>query len=137
VEVSATDGQSGDFSPQIIVNPLSPTRRVEKKGRKWKPVHDESWEEILRENLETMGAPEAEPAKKAGGIAEDGGASQAPAETPLPERNAEFAINSEADFERVIMDIKKMADEPEKLVESHLGVFIEPVQPGKWINSQG
>jgi hypothetical protein len=135
-EVSAMDRHGGDISPDIVVNPLSSTRRVEKKGRKWGAVHDANWDEILRENLEKIGAKVPEPVKKV---------DEAPSAEIMPETkddqgrdpDAEIIINNEEDLEKIMRDIKKMADDPEKLVESHLGVFIEPVPNGKWVNSQG
>jgi hypothetical protein len=135
-EVSAMDRQWGDISPDMVVNPLSSTRRVEKKGRKWGAVHDANWDEILRENLEKIGAKAPEPVQKI---------DEAPSAEIMPEAEdgqgqdsaAEIVINNEEDLEKIMKDIKKMADDPEKLVESHLGVFIEPVPNGKWVNSQG
>ena len=34
-------------------------------------------------------------------------------------------------------DIRRRADEPERLLESHLGIFTEPAPPGKMLDSQG
>ena len=138
-EVSAMDRQWGDISPDMIVNPLSSTRRVEKKGRKWGAVHDTNWDEILRENLEKIGANAPEQVKQVKIVDE------APSAEIMPETeddhghdlDADIVINNEEDLEKIMKDIKKMADEPEKLGESHLGVFIEPVPNGKWVNSQG
>jgi hypothetical protein len=135
-EVSTMDRQGSDISPDIVVNPLSSTRRVEKKGRKWGAVHDTNWDEILRENLEKIGANAPEPVKKV---------DEAPSAEVVSESgddqghslDAEITINNEEDFENIIKDIKRMADDPEKLIESHLGVFLEPVPNGKWVNSQG
>jgi hypothetical protein len=135
-EVSAMDRQ-WDVSPDLIVSSISSTRRVEKKGRKWGTLEDTSWEEVLRENLEKEGVSAPEPVK----LPDD--AQPAPVAEALEpaagkrDQSAKLTINSQEEFLRVIDDIKKMADDPEKLVESHLGVFIEPVPAGKWINSTG
>jgi hypothetical protein len=131
-EVSAMD-RRGD-APEISVNPLLSTRRVEKKGRKWRAVQDPSWDEALRENLEKIGAVAPETIKKTQEFKGNAG------ETPGNFQSAhdtELTINSAEDFEKVIDEIKKMADDPEKLVESHIKVFLEPVSNGKWVDSQG
>jgi hypothetical protein len=131
------DRQWGNLSPDLIVNPVSPTRRVEKKGRKWSSPHDTSWEEVLREKLEKEGVSAPEAVK----LPDDAqpvlvvDVQESPGEKH--DHSAKLTINSEEEFLKVIDDIKKMADDPEKLVESHLGVFIEPVPAGKWVNSTG
>jgi hypothetical protein len=126
----------GDSTSEIMVNPLSPIRRVEKKGRKWRALDDPSWDETFRENLEKVGVKPPEAPKR---VEEFNGETQEqipPEELPI-DRDAELTINSREDFEKVLGEIKKMADDPEKLVESHIKVFIEPVSNGKWIDSQG
>jgi hypothetical protein len=130
------DRQGRDIFPEFVVNPVSPIRRVEKKGRKWRELPDTSWEEMLRENLEKVGVNPPEPPLKVEEFQGGGLEGEKAEEVPLG-REAVLTIDSEEEFERVLDDIKKMADDPEKLVESHLKVFIEPVFNGKWVNSQG
>jgi hypothetical protein len=126
----------GDSASEIMVNPLSPIRRVEKKGRKWRALEDPSWDETFRENLEKVGVKPPEAPKRVEEFNEETREQVHPEELPI-DRDAELTINSSEDFERVLGEIKKMADDPEKLVESHIKVFIEPVSNGKWIDSQG
>ncbi|MDR1019200.1 MAG: hypothetical protein LBL73_00445 [Synergistaceae bacterium] len=126
----------GDAPSDFFINPITPLRRVEKKGRKWRAVPDASWDETLRENLEKIGASAPEALKKTEepkGEADDA----SPWNAPQNQGAEELMINSAEDFEKVIGEIKKMADEPEKLIESHIKVFIEPVSNGKWVDSQG
>jgi hypothetical protein len=132
--VSAVD-RHGDEASGIFINPVSPTRRVEKKGRKWRTVQDPSWDEALRENLENVGVTAPEMFKKTEEFR--GETRESPEQVVRRDREAELSINSAEDFEKVIGEIKKMADEPEKLVESHIKVFIEPVSNGRWVDSQG
>jgi hypothetical protein len=118
----------------IYVNPASPTRRVEKKGRKWRALEDPSWDEALKEHLEKIGASAPEALKKNEDLKVK--TSEAPAGYER-EQGTELCINSEEDFDKIIDEIKKMADDPEKLVESHIKVFTEPVSNGKLLDSQG
>lgn len=136
-EVSAMDRQWGDLSPGMIVNPISPTRRVEKKGRKLGTLEDTSWEEVLRENLEKEGVSAPEALKLPPEDVQSAHVAEVVEVAEKRDYSAKLTINSEEEFKQVLEEIKKMADEPEKLVESHLGVFIEPVLSGKWVNSSG
>jgi hypothetical protein len=130
------DRQGGDIIPEIAVSPISSTRRVEKKGRKWNDVQDLAWEETLRENLEKVGVKASEALKNVDEFQSGRVALDVPGDVPVV-LGDRLTINSEEEFETVIKDIRKLADNPEKLVESHLKVFIEPVANGKWVNSQG
>jgi len=37
----------------------------------------------------------------------------------------------------MMSEIRKLTDEPERLMESHLGVFTDPAPPGRVLNSRG
>jgi hypothetical protein len=124
------------MSSEFIVNSLSSTRRIEKKGRKWGAVHDAAWEEALRENLENVGVVSSAPIRLIEEPETMETMREAPEEVEL-EAGAELEIKTEEEFAQVIKEIKKMADDPEKLVESHLGIFLDPVPPGKLLNSKG
>ena len=41
------------------------------------------------------------------------------------------------EIDGMMNEIRRLTDEPERLLESHLGIFTEPAPPGKLINSQG
>lgn len=116
------------------ISPVSAARRIENKGRKGKAVPDASWDDVLRESLENVGVNPPKGIKQV----EEPTEPIAEMEPPNgPDLENGLPVGDEPNFEDMIEEIKKMANEPEKLVESHLGVFIEPVQPGKWVNSQG
>lgn len=116
------------------VPPVSKSTRVETKRRKGRAVRDPRWEDALRENIagvdassERRGEEEQNPREKTEGQAET---------TRTPLQNDEQRGRKE-DFEALIEEIKKMADHPEKLLDSHSSIFTEPVPPGKWVDSQG
>ncbi|GHV27138.1 hypothetical protein FACS1894167_01630 [Synergistales bacterium] len=115
-------------------------RGIEGKNSKDKRMHsqrDIDWNEIWLENLRKFGVSPAETAK--------------PDETNSVFMNdgTDMAVNREvdsdrapvkhsaADFDEMVAIIRGMILEPEKLLESHLGVFIEPAPPGKVLNAQG
>ncbi|MDR1514687.1 MAG: hypothetical protein LBS45_03250 [Synergistaceae bacterium] len=125
----------GDAASGFFINPVSPVRRVEKKGRKWRAIQDSSWEDTLRENLEKVGVTAPETLKKTEEFR--GETQESPEPSVQRDHETELSINSAEDFEKVIGEIKKMADDPEKLIESHIKVFIEPVSNGRWVDSQG
>ncbi|MDR0648695.1 MAG: hypothetical protein LBF92_05115 [Synergistaceae bacterium] len=124
-----------DAPSDFSIIPVTPLRRVEKKGRKWRAVPDASWDEAFRENLEKVGVSAPEALRKTEEFR--GGADDAALWDAPRDQGAELTIESAEDFEKVIGEIKRMADEPEKLIESHIKVFIEPVSNGRWVDSQG
>jgi hypothetical protein len=46
-------------------------------------------------------------------------------------------VRSDEEFDEMVAVIRGMILEPEKLLESHLGVFINPAPPGKVLNAEG
>lgn len=123
-----------DESSTRAVPPVSGPARVETKRRKGRVVPDPLWEEALRDNIEGVDA-------LSGRRGEEGQNPEEKAERNVPAARASVQDDErdkrEEDFEALIEEIKKMADNPEKLMDSHSAVFTEPVRPGKWVDSQG
>lgn len=119
------------------VNPLSPVRRIERKGRK-RETWLGGWREIFLEKLESVGLS---------GIVtvEDTAVATTTDSAPKPEgpiiiksaSGERLVIETKEQFDRVLLWIKSMADDPERLFECHLNLFIDPVPPGKLLNNSG
>ncbi|MDR3255031.1 MAG: hypothetical protein LBT31_05650 [Synergistaceae bacterium] len=116
------------------VNSQGYANRIESKNRKGKALSDNAWEEVWIENLEKNGLTDVEglkrtdethPAKTESSAADD-----------FLSARPDIAV-AEIKFEEIILGIRKMADDPEKLFESHLEVFVDPAPPGRVINSRG
>ena len=116
---------------QMAVKPL---KRIAPKSRKYGGLQDKSWEEVLRENLESKE-----------GICEASDERDEPrnlAREALSEKKASVSESTapqewELSCDAMIAEIRKMADSPEQLVDSHMGIMMEPVQSGKWVNAAG
>lgn len=105
-------------------------KRIRRKDRVRPLGEDSEWEEVLKENLETVNvdAPAAvrnEPAPPV---------SQTEREEPPPVRRS---VGEQPEPEELMRQIRTLADDPEKLLESHLGIFTAPVSNGKLLNSKG
>ena len=117
------------------VGGISPVRRIERKRKKLREG-DGVWRDVLSE---TLGSEHIVPPARV----ED---SREPSEVETPEQ-VEPALpelptrrdfdGSEHEFKRMIDEIRKMSDDPEGLMESHLSIFTDPAPPGKLLNSQG
>lgn len=127
------------FQALDAVVPLSPVRRIERKGKKKSTILGE-WREIFMEKLAgvdmtgVMTVESVDSSKKSAAVDEQF------AEPALVIRAADgtrLVIETQEDFERVLVLIQRLADEPERLLESHLNLFIEPAPPGKVLNSAG
>ncbi|MDR1482719.1 MAG: hypothetical protein LBI74_08850 [Synergistaceae bacterium] len=123
----------GELSVDAI-NAINSASRIESKGRKRKAISDANWEEVWLENLAKYGI------KAANEVGETAEALAAPPDADsaedFPGDDAEPTV-FEMGFEEMLTAIRKMADDPESLVESHLGVFTDPAPPGRMLNSQG
>jgi hypothetical protein len=109
--------------------------KVWQKGRKRAIVNDVAWREALAENMQRENVSPV--ALKSGGA----DASRKPERlTPQPQDDFAPRGGSELEgtsLESILRRIRSLSDDPEKLLESHLGIFIEPAPPGKVLNSQG
>lgn len=134
--MSSAREESNIFLTLSPIAPVIPVRRVERKGSK-KGTDVSSWREIFMDKLRKGGVAPVEPVDE---IFSDETAVVAP-EEPLSVMvippGEKLSIDSKEDFERVILMIRRMADNPEKLIESHLNLFTAPAPPGKMLNSAG
>jgi hypothetical protein len=127
--------QPGGSPLDITITPISPVRPIGAKGRKREATPDMTWREVLLENLQDgIHVPAIQMKEPDDPVAELG--EEVAFEEPPPTRSG-ITIETKAEFDNIIAEIRKMADEPEKLVLSHLGVFIDPAPPGRLLNSQG
>lgn len=114
------------------VGGVLPVRRIERKRKKLREG-DGVWRDVLSE---TLGSEHIAPPTRA----ED---SRESPEVGIPEQvEPELPVRrdfdgSEREFESMIDEIRKMSDDPEGLIESHLSIFTDPAPPGKLLNSQG
>lgn len=115
-----------------IVTPPLEVRRAKKK-RRGEDALAAPWCEALAQVLD---APTVIPADEVG--AERDASCERP-DTPsdLPHAAEKLKIDSAADFDRALGEIRKMADEPERLMESHLNVFLDPAPPGRLLSAKG
>jgi hypothetical protein len=123
----------GELSVDAI-NAINAANRVESKGRKRKAISDANWEEVWLENLAKYGIKATEE------VNETAEALASTLESEFVESfpgDADEPASFVMEFDDMITAIRKMADDPEKLVESHLGIFIDPAPPGRMLNSQG
>jgi hypothetical protein len=105
--------------------------RIVSKNMKDKSQFGASWEEVWLENLDKHGI---EDVKKAADPQPPAAPNEAADGVPLREEKTAIP---EMEFQEILTMIRKMADNPEKLFESHLGIFVNPTPPGKLLNSQG
>lgn len=129
--------QGDTHYPMIdVVNPLSPVRRIERKGRKKETLLG-GWREIFLEKLSGVGLSGVIMVENATMNSVGG---DAPTDSPVVLKGmsgAQLVIETEEQFEQVLSWIKSMADDPERLFECHLNLFIDPVPPGKLLNNSG
>ena len=108
--------------------------KVWEKGRKRRAVNDVAWKNALSEfmeNGEIAITPDTKQVKAAEPYAaprEDLPRERMERKEPLPRPD---------EIEGILKEIRKFTDEPERLLESHLGIFTEPAPPGKTLDSQG
>jgi hypothetical protein len=108
--------------------------RIESKNRKRRAQSDADWKEVWLENLEKFGIRRSGDLNK---VDEAQTRRVDPEIANTPAGSVGKLSTTEMKLEEVVSLIRKMADNPEKLLESHLGVFVEPAPPGKLLNSQG
>ncbi|MDR3332970.1 MAG: hypothetical protein LBT08_10125 [Synergistaceae bacterium] len=116
------------------ISAVDAANRIGSKGRKRRAISDAGWEEVWFENLEKYGIRATREIKETEETLAPAIEPETPEEFP---KDAEQFTKLEMKFEEIITAIRKMADDPEKLVESHLGVFVDPAPPGRLLNSQG
>ncbi|MDR3075977.1 MAG: hypothetical protein LBU26_01650 [Synergistaceae bacterium] len=116
------------------VNAANALNKVWEKGRKRRSVNDVAWSHALSEYIENEDIA-VTPALSGAKSPEQYAAPKddAPGERALHGRDLPDAdeINS------MMNEIRRLTDEPERLLESHLGIFTEPAPPGKMLDSQG
>ena len=135
--MSTGQSDSHVYSALNAIAPIAPARRIERKGKKKGTILG-NWREIFLEKLAGVDIAEVLPV-------EDIRAEQAKKDEPYDEPplviqirdGKRLIIETEEDFQNVLHMIQRLADDPEKLVESHLNLFIDPAPPGKMLNSQG
>ncbi|MDR1915872.1 MAG: hypothetical protein LBQ58_04770 [Synergistaceae bacterium] len=133
-------GQSGDLSkdlrsnPSPVVSDASEVNRVKKKGRKRGVVSDLAWKDALTESMEGMRIDAPESVEDRAESVKEVYRDESP-DSGLRENT--HTEGRKVEFDAMMKEIRKMAEDPEKLLESHLGVFTEPAPPGKILDSQG
>ena len=116
------------------VNAVNELNKVWEKGRKRRMVNDVAWRHALSEYMEhgdiaitkntrQVKAPDAYAAPR-----EDPPGDRGVSDKPLPEAK---------EIDGMMSEIRRLTDEPERLLESHLGIFTEPAPPGRMLDSQG
>ncbi|MDL2263338.1 hypothetical protein LJC31_01655 [Synergistaceae bacterium OttesenSCG-928-I11] len=119
------------------IAPIAPARRIERKGKKKGTILG-NWREIFLEKLAGVDIAEVLPVEDV--RAEQAKKDESYDEPPLiiqVRDGKRLTIETEEDFQNVLHMIQRLADDPEKLVESHLNLFTDPAPPGKMLNSQG
>lgn len=129
--------ESNEYRSGLQVPPaggVSPVRRIERKRKKVREG-DGVWRDILSETLASEPALRSNPV---GSLRESSEEDATPQAGQEPEFMGEHDFDgSEREFESMIEEIRKMSENPEGLIESHLSVFTDPAPPGKLLNSQG
>jgi hypothetical protein len=134
-------GQSGDLSKDLRPNvsqaagAVSEVNRVRQKGRKREVASDAAWSDALAESMGSAKAAES-PALEERVCAVEEVIREEAAGPVSGETSSRGRGDAEA-LDSMMKEIRRMAEEPEKLLESHLGVFTEPAPPGKILNSRG
>lgn len=140
LEVQNMNGGSDGFRTELA--PVSAgiaasVRKVERKGRKpkergkiWRDVVSEIMESALTDADENFGYFED--------LDEPDSTSSPEGDKPSDDFTGVGVFDgSKREFECMIGKIRKMSENPEELVESHLSIFTDPVPPGKVLNSRG
>ena len=116
------------------VNAVNELNKVWEKGRKRRSVNDVAWRHALSEYIENGEIVITPDAKRVKAMEPDAPAnddmlpSRAERDKPLPRAD---------EIDGMMKEIRKFTEEPERLLESHLGIFTEPAPPGKMLDSQG
>ena len=116
------------------VNAVNELNKVWEKGRKRRAVNDVAWRHALSEYMEngdiaiTPGANKMKAAESFAAPGDDMPGERVKRDKPLPRAD---------EIDAIMKEIRKFIDEPERLLESHLGIFTEPAPPGKMLDSQG
>ena len=116
------------------VNAVKELNKAWEKSKKHRAVDDVAWKHALSEyidgeamtitpHLKQMNAAEPHVARRR----------ETAAERPAPKK----PLPAADEIDGLMKEIRKFTDEPERLLESHLGIFTEPAPPGKMLNSQG
>ena len=135
--MSVNQSDSHVYPALSAVSPVAPARRIERKGKKKGTILG-NWREIFLEKLAGGEVAEVLPVENI--PAERARNDESHEEPPLVIQirdGKRLTIETEEDFHNVLHMIQRLADDPEKLVESHLNLFIDPAPPGKMLNSQG
>jgi hypothetical protein len=135
--MSVNQSDSHVYPAPNLIAPIEPARRIERKGKKKSTILG-NWREIFLEKLAEADMTEVVTVESVRG--EEAQSSEPREESPLIVRMRDgkrLTIETEEDFRNVLGMIRKFADDPEKLVESHLNLFTDPAPPGRMLNSQG
>lgn len=135
--MSVNQSDSHTYPALNAIAPVVPTHRVERKGKK-KGIILGNWREIFLEKLAGADVAEVLPVEdvRAEQVQKDEAYDDPPLIIQIRD-GKRLTIETEEDFQNVLHMIQRLADDPEKLVESHLNLFIDPAPPGKMLNSQG
>ncbi len=135
--MSVNQSDSHVYPALNAISPVAPTWRIERKGKKKGTILG-NWREIFLEKLAGVDIAEVLPVEDV--HPEEARQDESHDEPPLIIQirdGKRLIVETEEDFQNVLLMIQKLADDPEKLVESHLNLFIAPAPPGKMLNSQG
>ena len=109
--------------------------KIWEKGRKRRVVNDVAWRHALSEYMENGEIANITQGTKSVAMAEP---YIVPSEDiPLDRADRDKPLLSTEAIDGMMDEIRKFIDEPERLLESHLGIFTEPAPPGKMLDSQG
>ena len=116
------------------VNAVNELNKIWETGRKRRVVNDVAWRHALSEYMEngniaiTTGVKNMEVVEPYAVPGDDMPGERMERDKPLPGAD---------EIDGMMKEIRKFTDEPERLLESHLGIFTEPAPPGKMLDSQG
>ena len=113
------------------VNAANELNRIWEKGKKRRAVNDTAWRLALSEYMGN-GEIAITPGSKHVNVAES---PKEDTQSDLVELGKQLPGVDEIDV--MMKEIRKFTDEPERLLESHLGIFTEPAPPGRMLDSQG
>jgi hypothetical protein len=135
-EVIVMSGANRTQADDLIaaVNAVNELNKAWEKGRKRRAVNDVAWRHALSEYME-RGDIEITPRLEGSDATETRAAPQN--ETPGERAPRDEPPPSPKEISNMMEEIRRLTDEPERLLESHLGIFTEPAPPGRMLNSRG
>jgi hypothetical protein len=116
------------------VNAVKEVNKVWDEGRKRRLVNDVAWRHALSEYMEngeiaiTPSTKQVKEPESYTAPRDDLPSDRVAQDKPLP---------GTEEINGMMNEIRRLIDEPERLLESHLGIFTEPAPPGKMLDSQG